>query len=380
MSESPRLWSVALVGSVLAHVGMVLALGLIPEGEPRRAGAARRDELFTPGAVVPIETTTTRVALRPIPSERPALPAAEPPPNEPAMAPIDQPLSSRPAPSGVDPVEPTEAEAEPTDRPGLSLAGLRDQSLGATHTGKVVVAPGQLAGSRQAYEKSVGEPGIGEGGVQGPAAPSSGGSKDLAFEREGDKLIYRDPGGRFTATLRSDGRVDFKNKAGKMSWTDNAIGDPSTILMKAAGEDPYATAKAKLLKATFDLRLGMAVAFQKKQLDKRLTRLEGELDKIWTDTSRELLDRKELLFQRWDECDEPEELPEGATHEVPGFGGVQSSELDEARHDTATAARDKIESFIRKHAAKGTPEAFSAAELADMNKRRISKQKFAPYD
>lgn len=36
--------------------------------------------------------------------------------------------------------------------------------------------------------------------------------------------------------------------------------------------------------------------------------------------------------------------------------------------------------FIREHAPKGSAEAFTAAELADMNRRRVSKEKFSPYD
>ena len=40
---------------------------------------------------------------------------------------------------------------------------------------------------------------------------------------------------------------------------------------------------------------------------------------------------------------------------------------------------ERIEKFIRSNAPKGTDEAFTAAELADMNRRRVSKQAFKPY-
>jgi hypothetical protein len=125
------------------------------------------------------------------------------------------------------------------------------------------------------------------------------------------------------------------------------------------------------------MRLEMAVGFQKKQLDKRLSRLDGELGKIWADERRDLGDRKELIFQRWDECDEPDESAAGGA--LPGFGAVDNSELDDARVSAAVSARSRILKFIRKHAPQGSPEAFTAAEIADMNRRRVSKQTFAPY-
>jgi hypothetical protein len=370
-----RAWSVALVGSGVGHLALALALSMMPDNQARRGGGARRDELFTPGAVVPIETTS--VMAMPTPRDRPRLPT------ETAKAPFDEPKSSQPSaegstgPRSTSPT-PNDDEAPPNQNPGL-LSGARDKSSGSmvTSPGKVVVDPAMLGGSRGAYQESAADTEFAAGEVQGPSPAPAG---DLSFTRDKGKLMYRDPGGRFVATLRSDGRVDFKNKAGKISWTDNAIGDPEALIRMAAGEDPYARAKAKLLEATFDLRLGMAVSFQKKQIDKRLDRLDGELSKIWTDERRDLAARKELIFQRWDECDEPDEVVDEEGAELPGFGKVQNSELDQARRDAAIDARKTIEKFIRKNAPPGSEEAFTASELAAMNKRRVSKQEFDPYD
>ncbi len=367
-----RAWTVALVGSGVGHVALAVVLSMMPQSESRRGGGSRRDQLFTPGAVVPIQTTAVTV----MPTERPRFPT------EPAAAPIDDAKSTNPAPDGSGqprggPRPSSAPESQPTT-PGM-LSGARDKTSGATITGGssgVVVDPALLSGSRDAFEGSVGDPGVGNGEVQGPAEPAK---SELAFTRDKGKLVYKDPGGRFVATLRSDGRVDFKNKSGKITWTDNAIGDPDALIRMAAGEDPYARAKAELLKATFDLRLGMAIAFQKKQIDKRLERLDGELDKIWTDERRDLAARKELIFQRWDECEEASENSDAASVELPGFGTVQDSDLDKTRNEAATDARERIVKFVRKHAPKGSAEQFTAAELADMNGRRVSKEKFAPY-
>lgn len=367
-------WTRAVIGSMVFHAGLVVASVLLPDGT-RHAGGAARDELFTPGAVIPIEALPTMARAEPI--GRPSPPPASDD-DALAKAPLDRPKSGSPSPTQGAERPPEPQQAEPSrEVPGLSLHGLREGARAATTGSGVVVDPSLLSGSREAYEESAVHPGIGGGAVQGPQAPSP----DVGYEftREKGKLVYHDPHGRFVATLRSDGRVDFRNKGAKASWSQIGMAGPGDLINAAAGEDPYARLKAKLLSATFDMRLGMAVAFQKKQIDKRLARLGGELDKIWTDERRDLGTRKELLFQRWDECDEPEDVA-SPTVELPGFGTVESSELDEVRQDAASSARRMIEKFIREHAPKGSPEAFTAAELSDMNSRRASKQKFSPYE
>ncbi|MCA9698111.1 MAG: hypothetical protein KC431_11350 [Myxococcales bacterium] len=370
-----QLWTRAALGSVVFHVGLVIVASLLPKGS-RPGGANEHDELFTPGAVIPIEMTAAPLAaLEPSIAPRPSAPSD---PELPALAPEDSPPSTEPTPdSGTEPPpQPTEADpSEAPSAPGL-LSGMRDGSRSSVTAGdRVIVDPSLLGGSRQVYEQGVNNPGIGNGGVQGPSAPPDS-SVDYAFTREKGKLVYRDPGGRFIATLNADGRVDFRNKSAKGSWTQIGVGDPSGLISAIAGEDPYARAKAKLLKATFELRLGMAVEFQKKQIKKRLKRLEGELDKIWTDERRDLAARKELIFQRWDECEEPDEV---GTSEVPGFSEVDTSEIDETRKEAAGEARDTIIDFVRERAPKGSAQAYTAGELADMNGRRSSKSKFSPY-
>jgi hypothetical protein len=365
-------WTRAVIGSLVFHVGLVVASVVLPDGS-RHAGAAAPDELFLPGAVIPIEALPMVARAEPI--GRPSVPS--PDNDAPAKGPLDPPQSSTPSPSDGAERPPEPEQAEPNQVPGLSLHGLRDGAKAATTGSGVLVDPSMLNGSRELYEGSVVEPGVGDGAVQGPAAPPRG--ADYEFAREKGKLIYRDPHGRFVATLRSDGRVDFRNKGAKATWTQIGIGGAGDLISAAAGDDPYARLKAKLLEATFEMRIGMAVTFQKQQIDKRLQRLGGDLDKIWADERRDLGSRKELLFQRWDECDEPEEVASPKS-DLPGFGPVESSDLDDARQDAAGSARRMIEKFIREHAPKGSAEAFTAAEISDMNRRRASTQKFSPYE
>lgn len=371
-------WGWAAVGSVVLHVGLVVAASLLPDGAS--GGAAVRDELFTPGAVIPIETVLPVAHAKVEPTPDPSLPSSTPDPETPATAPNEKPDSNDPSPSNGSepPPDPTETETEPNQTPGLSLHGMRDDARASvTGRGSVKIDPALLHGSRSAYEDSVANPGVGGGAVQGPS-PAPAGSRDYAFSNEKGKMVYRDPSGRFVAVLSPDGRVNFRNKGMKASWTNIGMAGPGDLLSAAAGDDPYARIKAKLLKATFEMRLGMAVSFQKRLLNKRLRRLEGELGKIWNDPRRSLPSRKKLLFERWDECDEPDAADDPAA--LPGFGVVDDTDIDAARLEAASSARKKILKFIREHAPKGSSEAFTADELAELNRRRASKQKFAPYE
>ncbi|EDM78785.1 hypothetical protein PPSIR1_32342 [Plesiocystis pacifica SIR-1] len=374
MSER-QLWVRACVGSVVVHALFALGASLLPDGS-RAGGATQQDELFTPGAVIPIEISAPVASLAV--DEPASLPRTE---SEelPARAPEEQPPSDSPTPDAGTkaPPEPSEANPSESQAPGLALAGLRDNATASATVGSVGpdVDPSALGGSRVIYEQGVQNPGVGGGTVQGPSAPQKTGN-DFTFVREGNKRVYRDPSGRFVATLRSDGRVDFRNKGAKASWTQIGLSDPGTLLSKASGEDPYARLKARLLRATFDMRLGMAQKFQLKQLDKRVARLEKDLGKLWADERRDYAKKRELLFQRWDECDEPDDLE---AVDLPGFAEADTSTLDEARQKAATKARKTILKFIRKNAPKGSPQAYTPGEIADMNARRESKQPFKPY-
>ena len=380
MNGSPRLWTLAAVGSGLAHVGLIIVASLLPEPERPTGGAADRDQLYTPGAVIPIEARPQMIAAD-LPSVEPTWPAeSRATSEEPAGESNDGSSAALPAPGSGTAGSDTAPSPSPLPENTMLHGMRRDARSRATigsGGGSGVIDPGSLMGSREDYRSSVDRPGRGGGAVQGPAAPAKAGPK-YAFKRERGKLVYRDPSGHFVAFLRADGRVDFRNKGAKASWTQIGIGDPGGLVAKAAGSDPNARLKAKLLEATFELRLGMAIKFQKKQIDKGLRRLKKDLEKIWTDERRDLAARKRLLFERWDECDEPEDIA-GGSSSLPGFAEADASELDTARRDAAGKARQEIEKFVRKHAPKGSPEAYSSSELAELNRGRSSKQKFAPY-
>ena len=118
----------------------------------------------------------------------------------------------------------------------------------------------------------------------------------------------------------------------------------------------------------------MAVAWHLAILDQRLAELEPELLRTWTTDRMTLAERKEFLFQRWDECDEmftvdPADVPEDAILDI-----------DSARVEIAEQARRRIEAFVRRHAPRGSKQGYTTAELKRLNARRVSREPFAPYE
>ena len=53
--------------------------------------------------------------------------------------------------------------------------------------------------------------------------------------------------------------------------------------------------------------------------------------------------------------------------------------IDHARLDAAAKARRSIEAFIRRQLPRNTPRGYTAAELAEFNRRRVSVEVFDPY-
>lgn len=223
------------------------------------------------------------------------------------------------------------------------------------------------------------------GDNKGPA------SLGLTRTREGNYL-YVDPGKRFTVAINPDGGVRFGDRWGRDQhgqrmkgggWALRQIGPsgigmggPTEWLRALSEQELDASAKTEFLNLTRELRIQLAVEFTRQLLRTRLGELERELQSISSDASMSLRDRKELLFNRWDECDERFTLGQPGA-EVPQEA---LSEIDRDRLAAADTARRTIEAFIRRQHARGSARGYTAAELQGLNKRRLSAQPFAPYN
>ena len=211
-------------------------------------------------------------------------------------------------------------------------------------------------------------------------------------------MLYVDPGKRFTAAVNPDGSVRFGNRWGRDQHGERMRGSgralrqigpsavgavsglmmtgPTEWLLALQGQERDAAAKTAFLNQTRDLRIQLAINFTLKLLETRLGELNQELLGLMSDGSRELAARRAVLFQRWDECDERVAVG------LPSGGDLPAeavSMIDEARLGAAERARRNIEAFIRRQLPRGTSRGYTAAELAEFNRRRVSVEAFDPY-
>ncbi len=231
-----------------------------------------------------------------------------------------------------------------------------------------------------------------------PEFTDTGSPANLGLRREADgSYSYVDPGRMFTAQVMPDGRVRFADRWRRPDPTDAQHGKccgkppegvlvainpfsgigmrgPLEWIMQATGHDLAASAKAAMLKETRGFRTQLAVAWTRAQVEKRLRELPAELLAVWSDGQLSDARKREILFERWDECEDRLGLP------TKGLPPDAIPEVDEMRRRAADDARAKIEAFIRKHAPKAGELAFDAEELARYNDRRKSVRRFAPYD
>ncbi len=128
----------------------------------------------------------------------------------------------------------------------------------------------------------------------------------------------------------------------------------------------HAAAKTRFLRDTEALRMRMAHAFLQQRLAEQLDGLVDQLLGVWRDGSLSLAERRRRIFVAWDDCDEARP------------GAVTA--VDEIRGEAATQARGKIVRLIRVIAPRGSPQQYTPAELAELNARRRSRGRFAPYE
>ena len=212
----------------------------------------------------------------------------------------------------------------------------------------------------------------------------------------GGGYLYRDAKTGFTAEIRPDGSVRFRDAKGpkdgnvRILGVDVIKGEKQPEPKKPFRDDivpygPYGPApvlgtagfrmgglkdalvksrkykeKQRFLELTETLRNSMTAKARDRRTSVALVELSHQLLRIWRDKKLPLSIRKEKIFAQWDDCDEPAK-------------GTKSD-----RHPGARARR-RIEKFVRVHAPAGSEGGFTAAELRDMNKRRKSRERFEPY-
>jgi hypothetical protein len=134
--------------------------------------------------------------------------------------------------------------------------------------------------------------------------------------------------------------------------------DVTDAFMRSHGQDPYASRKLAYLDSTRDERVQIGTKHRQQQLAQATAIMQKNLDRMWASVADPAA-RKQALFELWDECAEtgPEELVTAGAE-----------------------ARKLVTGFIRARFPVGSPTAYTADELATVNRRKQSRATFAPYD
>ncbi len=127
--------------------------------------------------------------------------------------------------------------------------------------------------------------------------------------------------------------------------------DLNDALWRAVGVAPYRPERARVLDATFDLRVRMALQTRRDDMQVTLAHLPIALARVWLFTPLPAWERRRILFELWLETD----------------GGPAGAE-----------ARAEIERFIRTALPCGSRDAFTASELRAYAQAAPGRR-FAPY-
>jgi hypothetical protein len=166
---------------------------------------------------------------------------------------------------------------------------------------------------------------------------------------------YRNDHETFAVRVDGDGTVNIQDKPNVRIASPFEIKfDVNDAIMRHGGEDPYKRVKMDFLDKTRDERAELGRRWRKVQLGHADELMQKNIDRLWGMT-RDPRKLRAGLFELWDDCAE-----------------TGDDDLVEA----GARARRLVVGVIRAR----LPERYSAAELAELNKHKRSKAKFAPYD
>lgn len=178
-------------------------------------------------------------------------------------------------------------------------------------------------------------------------------SRELQPDGTGTKAEHQ----TFTVRVAADGTARIEDKANLQRKGLGGTFDVTDAMMRRQGIDPYASYKLKVLDETRDERVAIGQRYRTQQLARSRQLVQAHLTRLWA-TTTDLAARKQALFELWDDCAE-----------------TGSAELVVA----GRAAREHVVGFIRSKLPAGSAHAFTADELARLNRQRRSRIEFAPY-
>jgi hypothetical protein len=268
----------------------------------------------------------------------PANTVAVPPADE-ATAPVTphQPEAQETVPS------PSERETRVTKPPSVRAIDLSPLAAALTMVdpfgapGSCAALRGSDAGCGPGVAKQLSAPTIARGPRVGTRSMDE---LDLKHEADGS-LSYNGPA--FVARIAPDGRVHFEDK----------IQDLNTLVERhLVGAQINTSEKRRFIESTAALREELATRSEARNQVSAAAALRAKLVSVLASGTLSLAQKRSTLFELWDSC---------------------------ASDDSGNAAQATIESFIRARLPEDSPLAYSSAELAQLNRRRVSRRVFDPY-
>lgn len=171
----------------------------------------------------------------------------------------------------------------------------------------------------------------------------------------------------FIAHVERDGRIRFSDRrSGGGLLVDPVYGpigyasfDLTDLLMDWLGEDPYVAQKLQIMDQTRPARIRRKANHEQVLMDRALADLPVYLQAVWTYPKWTRAQRRQLLFELWDEAAED-------GNELIRDGGIK--------------ARVIISHFIAMRLPTGSKHAFTDSELERMNSERSAGAEFSPYE
>jgi hypothetical protein len=161
----------------------------------------------------------------------------------------------------------------------------------------------------------------------------------------------------FSVRVAPDGSARIEDKPNIQPEGLGVRFDITDAMMRRRGMDPYASYKLKVLDQTRDERVAMGKRHRSRELARSHEYVQAHLARLWA-SAQGLAARKQGLFELWDDC------AESGSEELVAGG---------------QAARAYVVGFIRSKLPAGSAIAFTAGELAQLNRQRRSREVFAPY-
>jgi hypothetical protein len=177
--------------------------------------------------------------------------------------------------------------------------------------------------------------------------------------RTDGSFVFR--GHAFDAIIQADGDVVFSDRD-NVAFNELDPGRPNGLVpsgtfdvtdavMRGRGADPYRHERTWFMRETEALRERLEGRAREREGRRGASLVRRDLRRIW-DGGGAARARRAQIFSLWDDC---------------------------AEDELGRAARQAICSFVRENLPAGGPDAFTEAELASLNRQRVSRERFAPY-